>query len=532
MNAAQIVLRALAKFDLSFLNAFVVAMAICFFCPATTCAQPGSPIWTNRYDSLSHYDDGAIAICVSGSGIVYVTGNSSDSSNSLSSSLHSDYATIAYSPTGLPLWTNRYSGPGNGVDYDDFVTGIAADGSGDVYVTGYSIGDGSWEDYATIGYSPVGLPLWTNRYYNVPGNKSDKASAIAVDNYGNVYVTGSSMDTNYGWESATIAYSSAGMRLWITRNGPANSSASALAVGSNGNVYLTGSSTGIGSSLDYATIAYSNAGLPLWTNYYNGPGNSEDVSEAVFVGGNGNVCVTGYSENAFGYADYATIAYSSNGMPLWTNRYDGIGGNNYPRAVAIDGGGNIYVTGESYGLGNSWQYATVAYSNAGLPLWTNRYSGLANGNSDATGIAVDGRGHVYVTGNSDNDYATLAYSSSGVPLWTNLYNGPGSGFDYARAVTVDTYGNVYVTGSSEGTTGCSDYATIKYAGLLTGPSLSPIPLQFRTIGDQIVLSWTNAAFSLQSAPTVVGGYTNVLGALSPYTNEFSGAQRYFRLKTK
>ena len=70
----------------------------------------------------------------------------------------------------MPLWTNRYNGPGNGNDY---ATAVAVDGSGNVFVTGYSHGSsGSYYDYATIAYSGAGVPLWTNRY-NGPGNSDD-----------------------------------------------------------------------------------------------------------------------------------------------------------------------------------------------------------------------------------------------------------------------------------------------------------------------------------------------------------------------
>ena len=50
-------------------------------------------------------------------------------------------------------------------------------------------------------------------------------------------------------------------------------------------------------------------------------------------------------------------------------------------------------------------------------------------------MAVDGSNNVIVTGYSDGssdsyyDYATIKYSSAGVPLWTNRYNGPGNGDD-------------------------------------------------------------------------------------------------------
>ena len=50
-----------------------------------------------------------------------------------------------------------------------------------------------------------------------------------------------------------------------------------------------------------------------------------------------------------------------------------------------------------------------------------------------------------------------------------------------------------------------------------------------TTGSRLVLSWTNAGFSLQTAPAVTGPFTNLPGATSPYTNALSAPQRFFRL---
>jgi hypothetical protein len=79
---------------------------------------------------------------------------------------------------------------------------------------------------------------------------------------------------------------------------------------------------------------------------------------------------------------------------------------------------------------------------------------------------MDSSNNVIVTGYSSNgtnyDYATIKYSGAGVPLWTNRYNGPGNGDDEASAVAVDHSGNVIVTGYSYGSGSGDDYATIKY----------------------------------------------------------------------
>src|SRR4030043_1246056 len=83
-------------------------------------------------------------------------------------------------------WVARYNGPGN---YDDYAKAIVADDSGNVYVTGHSYGQGSHHDYATTKYDADGIEQWVARY-NGPGNYHDTPVAIALDAFGNVYVTG------------------------------------------------------------------------------------------------------------------------------------------------------------------------------------------------------------------------------------------------------------------------------------------------------------------------------------------------------
>ena len=92
---------------------------------------------------------------------------------------------------------------------------------------------------------------------------------------------------------------------------------------------------------DMLIIKYSSAGVAQWTNRYNGPGNSTDSATAVAVDSSGNIIVTGSSSGGESGLDFVTIKYSSAGMALWTNRYNGPG-NGYDQAthMALDGNGN------------------------------------------------------------------------------------------------------------------------------------------------------------------------------------------------
>jgi hypothetical protein len=61
-------------------------------------------------------------------------------------------------------------------------------------------------------------------------------------------------------------------------------------------------------------------------------------------------------------------------------------------------------------------------------------------------------------------------------------------------------------------------------------SLTPIPLTIQGNGSTITLQWTDPAFALQSAPALDAAFTNIDGAVSPYTTSTSGSARFFRLK--
>ena len=188
--------------------------------------------------------------------------------------------------------------------------------------------------------------------------------------------------------------------------------------------------------------------------------------------------MTGYSNGADSFSDYATLAYdATTGHTLWLARYNGANMEDFAQAMAVSpDGSKVFVTGYSYGVGSFSDYATVTYDAAtGQELWLSRYDDPAHGFDFACAVAASPDGtKVFVTGSSDgpnlgiSDYATLAYdAATGEKLWLRRYNGPANHSDLAYDLAVSPDGTkVFVTGSSDGIDSGSDYATIAY-GLLS-----------------------------------------------------------------
>jgi hypothetical protein len=447
---------------------WVSAAALAFLSETGVRAQIGGvPLWTNYY-RVPGFSASARDMAVDRSGNVFVTGFAG-----------ADFATVKYSGAGVPLWTNRFNGPGHSAT----TLCIAVDSNGNAFVTGRSAGSRC----ATIKYSGDGVPLWTNYI------TAFAIGGIAVDNGGKVFVAATTADyASPAGDSITAAYSNAGVPLWTNYyNGPGNDNdhIRSVAVDGSGNAVVTGVS-----DRHFATIKYSGAGVALWTNRYVAPPVDRydyDIANAVVVDGSGNAFVTGSSS----YNRGVTINYSSAGVALWTNVFTG----GSLQAAALDSSGNVYVAGSAFNNGGD-DFLTLKYSGAGVPLWTNRYNGMENVLDFATSMATDAGGNVFVSGDSVyNDggdayflsFTTVAYSSAGVPLWTNRYESSSALFfesTISCATAVDGSGNVFVLGQ----TADRDYVTIKYSSALPRLTIN------RTV-TSVVIVWPSLStgFTLQ-----------------------------------
>lgn len=387
-----------------------------------------------------------------------------------------NYATIKYDTHGAEQWVNIYNGSGSSQDRPQ---DHAVDDSGNVYVTGYSSETGRGTDMTTIKYSSSGVQRWIVSY-NGTDSLNDAAYSIALDLSGNVYVTGFSARSG-GYNYVTIKYNSSGAEQWVAVYANGSSNNPSVAVDLSGNVFVTGSS-----SSDYVTIKYNPSGTEQWAMKY-GISGLTDHANSIVLDKSGNAFVTGYSGSLGTGSDYATIKYNSSGAAQWTLRYGGSGNStDIAKALVIDDSDNVYVTGSSYGSGTNADYATIKYNSSGSVQWVKRYNGSYNSynsTDEANSIALDSAGNIYVSGftketGTFEDYTTIKYNSSGDQLWIVKYNSLGAFSDKATSMVLDPTGNIIITGNSGG-----DLTTLKYT--------QPLSIDFTALIQGLYNSITN-----------------------------------------
>jgi uncharacterized delta-60 repeat protein len=423
--------------------------------------------WVRFFNGPAGLTDRPSGMAVDADGNVYVGGTSTTYENPTTLS---DLVCVKYSTKGATRWKARYSVPGARLEGK----GVALNQAGELFVLGERmLQNGLQRDYLTVKYDANGQELWVKKYRGPhPGHNYPKA--IAVDDSGNVYVTGSSWQKGSTNDIVTVKYGPKGKRLWVSAyRAPAGISGDpvALKVDATGNVYVVGNLSwgGGGANADIVTVKYTADGKVRWAKRYDGPAKGPDSAAGIALDPDGNVCITGQSHGGASVYDFVTIKYAPGGKKLWSARFNGPANQaDSPSAIAVDPSGNVYVTGQ---LVTPWawaNYATVKYSKGGKQRWAKYYDSPDMWTDAAWAMSVDVQGNVYVTGSCERiatreDIVTVKYSTTGQELWVKSYSGPNNGFDYPAAIGLDPAGNVYVTGyTMDPGTGKSDYVTMKY----------------------------------------------------------------------
>jgi len=419
---------------------------------------------------------------------------------------------------------------------DDFGYGVAVDTAGNAYIAGLTDSidfptkyplqptfGGSNADAFVSKINPDGSALVYSTYLG--GSEADAIYGIGVDSAGNAYVTGQTNSSDFPTKNSLQPYGG-GTDAFVTEINPDGSAlvystylggssedvGYGIAVDTTGNAYVTGftQSTNFPTmnplqaafgGLDDGFVAKINpTGSGFVYSTYLG-GHAYDFGVGIAVDNGGNAYVTGFTSStdfpvtpgAFQTACGVSCAFrdafvakiNPTGSSLVYSTYlSGTTSDAAGSGIAVDSGGNAYVTGSTgstfpvtpgafqkvcKGCGGyaDRQNAFVTKLNAaGSALVYSTYLG-GYGTDWGNAIAVDSSGNAYVTGLTGSkwfptqsplqnhyggkyDAFVSKFDSTGSTLVYSTYLG-GIGSESGYGIAVDSAGNAYVTGGTSST---------------------------------------------------------------------------------
>lgn len=345
---------------------------------------------------------------------------------------------------------------------------------------------------------------WVRR---IGAGLADAGTSIVVDPAGNRILGGSvsgSVDfgggvvTGFESDAFVAKYTATGAFAWARRWGSAGvERVVALATDAAGNIVVAGTFAG---TIDFGTgpltsvtgtdtfvAAYSPSGAPLWTDRLpvaaTGMTARSDGTVVLIGTAVGAVDFGAGPVAAIGSRDLFIVQYAPGGGLGWVRRAAS-SGSVTPKAVAVNGNGNIAVTGYFSGtvdLGGvslssvgGYDLFVAAYGPLGALSWARRGGGA--GTDDGHAVAIDAAGFVvasgYIQGTADlgggpvggavQSLAVAKYGPTGAFVWGRAY-----GATYGASgngVVVGATGTIVVTGSFQGT-GAFGAATLTSAGI-------------------------------------------------------------------
>ena len=352
-------------------------------------------------------------------------------------------------------WHYELNGSG---DFNDQINSVALDNQGNAYLAGYSVNIGTDRDYLVMKVNSSGTILWS-REFSAPGNGPDEAKKVLIHPNGNIIVTGYGNNKAVGNDFWTMAFNTAGDTLWTNLHNSSSTNlydeANDMVIDGNGNIIVAGQSDNdptMVTNNDYMIVKLSAAGTVLWEKKNNGAGNAEDRCEGVDVDSNNDIYVTGRSSNGAD-DDYLTMKYNTSGTLIWSDVMDN-GGTDRAVDIEVGNNNNIYVTGRSDN-GTDDDYFSLVYNTSGNIIAQAIYDYA--GDDRALALTTFSNGDFAVTGKSDGnstaalDYnaVTVRFSSTGNVLWSGSFSNVALSDDIPAAIASDASGNVAVTGYTD-----------------------------------------------------------------------------------
>jgi hypothetical protein len=415
---------------------------------------------------------------------------------------------MAPSCKGDLMWAKRF---GDGSDQQG--TGIAADGAGNVLLTGHFAGsvDFGGGPLASAGSSdvfvaklgPDGEHLWSKRFGDA---SAQTAQSIAADSEGNLVITGTfsgAIDFGGGPLSGTgkgdafvTKLDASGSHVWSKRFGGVPGTLTGglgIAVDQAGNVVVTGHFSGsvdfgggplvsAGSS-DVFIAELSADGEHRWSKRFGGPSDQQGVGVAVAP--SGDVIVVGWFLGSIDFgggplvsavSDAFTVKLDAGGGHLWSYQSHQAADGAFAEAVgvAMDAAGNSVSTGDfsgtvDFGGGPLASMSTThaflgQRDGSGGYLWAKSFGGSFLDVCGGAGVSMDPWGNALVTGHffgsvdfgegpfasaGANDVFLAKLGPGGSAVWSKRFGDPEE--QLGTSVATDASGNALITGYFSGT---------------------------------------------------------------------------------
>ena len=437
-------------------------IAVVFFI-AFSNVDAQSPEWASFFNNSASANEFIADVAFDNLGNTYLSGY-----GTMTSGQDDDFLTVKCNSSGTEEWSKVFNGPQSD---DDIASAMFVDDDGNVYITGISRWTAVAFKIVTLKYSPSGSLLWIAAFDSL-GQSDSRAEDIWVDSNGNVFVTGWISQSNNGYyDIATIKMSSSGEILDWAYFGQVNNiqdSGTNILGDSNGNIFVGGDSWRNVSLGREAVILKYNSNLDTsWVIRVNG--SDKDYNEFLIdleLDVNGNIYALCRLQNDPGFTDFAVLKINPNGIIEWRVEYDEAGGQDIPEAMTMDNDRNIYVTGRvrrSSGGGYN-DFAIRKYNNDGIEQWTTYYDGPQNLDDDPIDIVLDQNDNIFICGESNRDGSAFKFIVA-------KYS-PAGIFDWeyvydenvngkAMSIRPDNTGYVYAAGEAETPAGDVDLFAVK-----------------------------------------------------------------------
>ncbi|OHB27078.1 MAG: hypothetical protein A2X84_02140 [Desulfuromonadaceae bacterium GWC2_58_13] len=463
----------------------------------TTLISYDPPAWQHIHAGVDGGDDEPAAIAAGPDNHPVATGFSFSTEGGY------DYHTLKLDRgnAAVEQWSARHNDEDN---QSDFATAVAIDSGNRVVVSGYASmyggGAGNTNDVYSLGYPATGgTPNWADQY-NGPAGNDDRSAAVAtaVDGSDNVAVTGYGKNATPNDDIYLLKYNAAGSRQWAAApyDGGGLDQPAAVAFDAGGDLFVAGK-TWNGGNFDYFVAKYHGSdGTLAWggaPRIHDGGG--DDHATGLAVDGDGNLLVTGYSVGAGGNGDILTLKYDgATGSVLagWPRVHDG-GGYDTGAAVGIDPlNDDVVVAGTTFVGSGNHDIIVIRYPSAGGGALWSKTLDFTGSDEAAVAMAIDRSGVVCVTGASDSgggdDIVAVLFDHNGLTVGAGVFDGAAHGVDFPEDVVFNAYGEAFVAGVTTNAGNNTDFIVFK---AVSAAMQAPHPLSATQLYTQASLAWAD-----------------------------------------